>query len=146
MIGNEKGDKTMNKNWTMRLTSLALILCAILCIFSGITTWASEDKDSYTDLAEGVGTIREYWCDEITTDILVNRGTDIIVEKIIGICLDKEGNGQIVNCADPKYNYISYKSVEGRYVGAVILTLCIFQPCNEYEDDVVQRFDYILER
>lgn len=122
------------------LWATALILCITLIICSGILTSASE----YTDLAEGVGTVREYWCDELTTDILVNRGTDVIIEKIIGICLDSEGNGQIVNPADPEYNYISYKSVKGVYPGDVVLTLCIYQPCNDYEDDVAQRFDYVL--
>lgn len=136
-----------NYKWIARLARLAAILCGILCVCSWMISSGMVAKaEDYSKLADGVGTIREYWCDELTTDILVNRGTDIIVEKIIGICQDTEGNGQIVNCSDPQHNYISYKGVEDRYVGAVILTICIYQPCNEFEDDVVQRFDYILGR
>lgn len=45
-----------------------------------------------------------------------------------------------------KYNYISYKGVKGIRKGDVVLTICIYNPGTNYEDDIVERFDYIIDR
>ena len=126
------------------VTALNVVLLAFVLMILFSCSGIASETDSYTDLTNGVGTVREYWCDELTTEILENRGSDILVEKIIGRCLDAEGNGQIINCSDPNYNYISYKNVEGVHTGDVVLTVCIYQPNNSYTDDIVVRFDYII--
>ena len=109
---------------------------------------AAESAGFYRNLInrERIGEIREYDCSQLTTEILETRGDDLIIEKIIGVCLDSKGNGQILNSADPNYDYISYRGVPGVHKGDVIMTLCIYNPGNGYVDDVADRFDYIIDR
>ena len=95
---------------------------------------------------EKIGAVREYWNEDVTSEVLTNRGDDIIIEKIIGTVIDRKGNGRVMNPADPDYDYISYKHVKGAHKGDVVLTVCIYTPGNTYEDDVCERFDYIIDR
>ena len=94
---------------------------------------------------KGIGRVREYYCNELTADILENRGDDIVIEKIIGVCENRKGDGRILNSADPDYDYISYRGVKGIKPGDVVLTICIYQPGNGYVDDVADRFDYVID-
>lgn len=136
----------MKKASYMKLVTAltAILLAFVLTIMFSYSGFATETETEYKFGAENLGTVREYWCDELTAEILENRGSDIIIEKIIGLCLDSEGNGRIVNTANPEYDYISYRSVPGVYQGDLVLTICIYQPNNAYVDDVVARFDYVL--
>lgn len=120
----------------MKKIIVAMVLVMLWC---SVTAKADEYEAAF----EGKGTIKEYWTGDLTIEILENRGADIVIEKIIGRCLDEEGNGEILNCSDP-YNYICYASVEDRYVGALILTICIYRPNSNLSDDIEARFDYVL--
>ena len=93
---------------------------------------------------ESIATVREYNTEDLTYDILANRNGDIIIEKMIGTVVDKKGNGKLYGMG--KYNYISYKGVKGIRKGDVVLTVVIYNPANNYEDDIVERFDYIIDR
>ena len=93
---------------------------------------------------EKIGVVREYYTEELSYDILANRGDDIIVEKTIGIVMDNRKNGKILGAK--KYNYISYRKVKGARKGDTILTICIYAPNSKGEDDIVERFDYIIDR
>lgn len=93
-----------------------------------------------------IAKVREYWCDDLSSETLVNRGDDIIVEKIIGTVTNNRKDGKILNPVDPNYDYISYKGVKGAKREDVILTICIYTPGNNYEDDICERFDYIIDR
>lgn len=124
------------------------IILMILVVLITVGTTAASSVGFYKKMIkrEKIGKIREYWNEDITCEILQNRGDDIIVEKIIGTVIDKKKNGRVMNTADPKYNYISYKGVKGARKGDVILTICIYTPGNSYEDDVCERFDYIIDK
>lgn len=91
-----------------------------------------------------IGVVREYNAEDLTGDILRSRNGDIIIEKMIGTVVDKKGNGKLYGMG--KYNYISYKGVKGIRKGDVVLTICIYNPANNDEDDIVERFDYIIDR
>ena len=93
---------------------------------------------------EKIGVVREYYTEELSYDILANRGDDIIVEKTIGIVMDNRKNGKILGAKE--YNYISYRKVKGARKGDTILTICIYAPNSKGEDDIVERFDYIIDR
>lgn len=127
-----------------KVTIILMILMTIITI----TASAATSVGFYKKLIkrEKIGKIREYWNEDITCEILQNRGDDIIVEKIIGTVVDRKGNGRIMNPVDPKHDYISYKSVKCARKGNVILTICIYTPGNNYEDDVCERFDYIIDK
>lgn len=62
-----------------------------------------------------------------------------------GFCMDNNGNGILLNQndlmpIDDYYNYIGYdKNLMGKY----IYTLCIYNPLNNYCDDIIIRYDFI---
>lgn len=91
---------------------------------------------------EKIGRIRQYYSDRLNDNILKNRGDDIIIEKVIGVVVDKKRNGRVIS-GD---GYISYKRVNGAKKGDVIFTLFIYAPGNSCIDDIVDRFDYIIDR
>ena len=121
--------------------------CFAMLPFAAMEAKATEPVNFYRNLInrEHIGEIREYDCSQLTREILETRGDDLIIEKIIGICLDSKGNGQILNSADPDYDYISYRGVKGVHKGDVVMTLCIYNPGNGYTDDVADRFDYVID-
>jgi len=91
-----------------------------------------------------IGVVREYYTDKLTGDILRNRGDDIIVERIIGKVIDNKGNGKVLGVED--YDYISYNGVNGICKGDIVMTVCIYAPNSDGEDDIIERFDYIIDR
>lgn len=94
---------------------------------------------------EQIGVVREYYTEELSYDLLVNRGDDIIIEKSIGVVINGKKDGRIYGNGN-KYNYISYRNVKGCRKGDTILTICIYNPSSKAEDDIIERFDYIIDR
>lgn len=94
---------------------------------------------------EKIGIVREYNTEDLTYDILANRNGDIIIEKMIGTVTNKKRDGRLMGVGS-RYNYISYRGVKGVKKGDTILTICIYNPANNYEDDIIKRFDYIIDR
>lgn len=94
---------------------------------------------------ESIATIRTYNAEDLTYDILANRNGDIIIEKMIGTVTNRKGDGRLMGVGN-KYNYISYKGVKGIRKGDTVLTVVIYNPSTNYEDDIVERFDYIIDR
>lgn len=93
---------------------------------------------------EQIGVVREYYTEDLTYNILANRGDDIIIEKSIGVVTNARKDGRLYGCG--KYNYISYRNVKGCRKGDTILTICIYNPGSKAEDDIIERFDYIIDR
>ena len=124
-----------------------VLTAIIFVLIAAVTVEAASSYAFYKKLVKKnkVGVIREYYSEDLTADILENRGDDIIVEKIIGTVINKKKDGRIMG-ADPNYNYISYKRVKGVKKGDTILTICIYTPGNSYTDDICERFDYIIDR
>lgn len=88
---------------------------------------------------------------DITMDMLTKRTTSrrIIVERIVGIVTNKErdGDGMILNSDDDNYNYISYSGTNLDYTtGTIVVTYLMYNPKTNYEDDIIERYDYILDR
>lgn len=115
--------------------------------FDTLLDSAEMDGGFYSLLAEELGIVRIYEPDELTAEILGARKGNgyIIIEKIIGICLDQNGNGRIINTADQYYNYISYRASKNVHRGDVVLTYCIYNPDTDGEDDIIERFDYVID-
>ena len=128
----------------------ATIITVILSLIVAITASAAGVRSAnwYKKYVKHhkIANVREYWNEDINYDLLANRGDDIIIEKILGTVVNGKKDGRILNPVDPKYDYISYKRVPDVQKGDVILTICIYQPNNSYEDDVVARFDYVIDR
>lgn len=101
----------------------------------------------YRQMVENLGIVEVYDCSELTAEILENRDGKIIIEECIGIVTNKQtGAGKLLNYTNPDYYYISYSSVDGIRDGSVVLTYFIYNPDSNYIDDILYRFDYIIDR
>lgn len=89
-----------------------------------------------------------YDSSELTADILESRKGTTIIERCIGFVTNGQtGDGAILNAADKNYNYISYRSIDQEYCdGTVILTYLIYNPDNNYIDDITERYDFVVSR
>lgn len=82
---------------------------------------------------------------QITEDLLLHRDGKMIISKVIGKCINSSGDGVILNPSSPDTNYISYRSVKGVTENSIIITYFIYNPDNNYTDDIIYRCDYIIE-
>lgn len=62
-----------------------------------------------------------------------------------GLCYNNNGDGVLLNRndlmpIDEYYNYIGY---DNNLMGKYIYTLCIYNPLNNYCDDIILRYDYV---
>jgi len=123
-----------------------LLITALIGAITMATTARAESVDFYNQLSSDLNIIQVYETKDLKSDILENRNGNIIIEKIIGQVLNTEGDGIIINTEDDYYNYISYRGVEGAEVGDIVFTYCIYNPDTTYTDDIIERFDYIIDK
>ena len=84
---------------------------------------------------------------DLSLEDLRNRNGKIIIEKLLGKVINETGDGKILNPNDKDHDYISYKShMEDFEVGDIIVSYCIYNPDTAYDDDIIERFDYIVDR
>lgn len=98
--------------------------------------------DFYKELADESATINMYDTANLNAEILENRNGTLIIERCIGKCADIDGNGYVLEFPD---EYISYKNVENVKPGDTILTYFIYNPNTNYADDIMYRYDYVLD-
>lgn len=106
---------------------------------------AAESLDFYRNLTAEEGLVQVVETCDLDYDNLTSRNGSFIIEEVYGVVLDSEGNGEIMNASDPDYNYINYSDVAGAKTGDVILTVLIYNPETNYEDDILYRYDYIID-
>jgi hypothetical protein len=89
-----------------------------------------------------------YDSSELTLEILENRNGITIIERCIGVVTDKAaGDGKTLNAPDEMGDYIGYRSIGHKiYDGTVILTYFVYNPGNNYFDDITDRYDFVLCR
>lgn len=120
---------------------------------SAETTQTLEDR-FIADLHERFGDNIQfviYDTDDLTLEVLEHRTErdELIVERCVGVVTNavRQGDGRIINTAEDYYNYISYSCV-GFEVndGTIVLSYMVFNPDTDYEDDIIERFDYAVTR
>lgn len=75
-----------------------------------------------------------------TYEELINRNGRIYIEVVSGIVLDKKGNGKQLNTSSDSGNYIAYND---KYkAGDKVISLFIYNPLSNAEDDIIARLDY----
>lgn len=107
-----------------------------------ITEKAMKNINLYRELSDDIGAIKVYDSSELTYEILNNRNGSVIVEKTIGIVLDSDGNGKQLNPSVESQDYIHYTNIP---VGSVVLTVFVYNPDTNTEDDILIRTDYVLD-
>ena len=79
----------------------------------------------------------------LTGDVLEARNGKTIVERCYGVVENaKTGDGKLLNPYDPDYDYISYKGVSFEIEnGLEVFTYLVYNPDNNYVDDILFRID-----
>lgn len=98
----------------------------------------------------GYNNIDIYDTEDITESLLLSRTESdrVIVERCIGMVTNAEqqGDGVVLNAPDD-HNYISYRNVDFKTCdGTIILTYLIYNPDTTYTDDIIERYDFCLDR
>lgn len=116
-----------------------------------------QDVGDYSTLERGFLSRYEYDGEPISKvydtsrlsySTITKRKGKVICERCIGIVTDADnGDGRVLNTDDEEYNYISYRFFDQPYKeGTVIVTYLVYDPYNNYEDDIVDRYDFVLTR
>lgn len=108
---------------------------------------AYDLPDAVIEKAESYEMPIEIWeTDDLTLEAITTRTerNALVIERLVGVVLDTEGNGRVLNTDDPYYNYISYRSVPNAHTGDIVVTYCIYDPSTDVEDDIIDRFDTII--
>lgn len=132
-----------------------IIITIIVAVFIATPTFAN--LRAYEEIArefdnEVAPPEKVFATDDLTAEILQNRVSCgyVVVEKIIGVCINGKGDGKILNTKKSSYiNYHrTYDYSTGKRVkkGDVVLTYLIYNPNSNLIDDVVERIDYIISR
>ena len=137
----------------INISSISAGIIAVLVVVVAVCSVGILDnpiENNVISLLENAGfkNVKVYDSSEITPDILENREGKTIVERCYGIVLDMEtGDGRIINAADGAGNYISYRSVYQTHdENSIILTYLVYNPENNYCDDIIIRYDFVLEK
>ena len=131
----------MKSKDTLKLVGLMLL--ALTAAFAGPFS-VSGQRGKYSFAKSDDANLRIYSSDELTYDILSSRNGALIWERIEGMCLDTEGNGKVITHKGSDYDYISYRKAKHVKPGDQVVTYCLYNPENNYEDDIILRYDYVV--
>jgi hypothetical protein len=134
----------------MNMKKISILWVLILALIVTTMAWANNTSETNaTDFyayADPLDLIKIIDTQDLTLEDLENRNGKLIIERVIGIVEDAEtGDGRCFN-GEEYYNYISYKGTPGISNGDIICSYMIYNPDNNYEDDIIMRFDYIIDR
>lgn len=115
------------------------IIFAFIMFVAFVFSAPSEIK-YYSKANDNISIINSY---DLTIEELQSRNGKLIIEVVIGQ-VDNFVTGAGHQLDNPNY-YISYSGVEGISNGNIICTYFIYNPENNYEDDIMYRYDYIID-
>lgn len=129
-----------------KIKKALVVTLASISIIGNVTS-APVQARTYTDVAKNAPITRVIDCDKLTEKMLTYRSNKkrhiMYIERIIGKVTDNEKNGTVLNPPEDGGYYISYASVEDAEIGDVIVTYCVYNPYSNYDDDVIERWDFI---
>lgn len=121
---------------TLMLGIAAVVILMLFMLFP-------KNENKYYAIADKHVSIEIINSCDLTLEMLQNRNGKLIIEKVIGeVDNFVTGAGHILD--NPDY-YISYAGVDGISNGNIICSYMIYNPDNNYEDDIIYRFDYIID-
>lgn len=127
-----------------RIKKVLLATLATLTVI-GNTTSAPVNATECSEAVKAAPMVKVIDCNDLTEEMLTTRTERNImyIERIIGKVTDNEKNGKVLNPPVDGGYYISYASVKGARKGDVIITYCVYNPFSNYDDDVIERWDFI---
>lgn len=127
-----------------RIKKALIVTLATLTVI-GNTTSAPVNATEYSEAVKAAPMVKVIDCNDLTEEMLTTRTEHRImyIERIIGKVTDNEKNGIVLNPPEDGGYYISYASVEDAEIGDTIITYCVYNPFSNYDDDVIERWDFI---
>lgn len=150
----------MKKVCSLLIVAFLLITCgcsakekSVIVEFNGeqhTITGFEEIESSLISLLNAAGNdnIELYDCSELTSEVLESRKGTTIVERCIGIVTDEQsGDGRVLNLPEDCGYYISYRGIYRPISnGTIMLSYMVYNPDNNYIDDIMERYDFVLSR
>ena len=126
----------LKKVITITLASISII---------GNTTSAPVQATEYTEAVKAAPITKVIDCNDLTEEMLTTRAEHNVmyIECIVGRVTDNKKNGKVLNPPEDGGYYISYASVADAEIGDTIITYCVYNPYSNYDDDVIERWDFI---
>ena len=127
-----------------RIKKVLLATLATLTVI-GNTTSAPVNATECSEAVKAAPMVKIIDCNDLTEEMLTTRKDHNVmyIERIIGKVTDNEKNGTVLNPPVDGGYYISYASVKGARKGDLIITYCVYNPFSNYDDDVMERWDFI---
>ena len=130
-----------SKGFSDEAKTMMLGIAAIITMM--VLMCATPKENKYYKIAEDFDNIEIINSCDLTIEELQARNGKLIIERVIGqVDNFVTGAGHILD--NPNF-YISYKGVDGISNGNIICTYFIYNPQNNYEDDIMYRYDYIID-
>lgn len=128
----------------VKLKKVITITLASISIIGNVTS-APVHATECSEAVKAAPIIKVIDCNDLTEEMLTTRKEKNImyIERIIGKVTDNEKNGKVLNPPEDGGYYISYASVKGVRKGDTIITYCVYNPYSNYDDDVIERWDFI---
>ncbi len=125
-----------------KLKKALVVTLASISIIGNITPVNATECSEVVKAAPMVKVID---CNDLTEEMLTTRTEHNVmyIERIIGKVTDNAKNGKVLNPPEDGGYYISYASVEDARKGDTIITYCVYNPFSNYDDDVIERWDFI---
>ena len=129
-----------------KLKKALVVTLASISIIGNIISTPVQAR-TYTDVAKNSPITKVIDCDKLTEKMLTHRSSKkhhiMYIERIYGIVTDNEKNGTVLNPPEDGGYYISYASVDDAEIGDTIITYCVYNPYTNWDDDVIERWDFI---
>lgn len=127
-----------------RIKKAITITLATVSIIGNVIS-APVQARTFPDVAKNAPVTCVIDCNDLTEEMLTTRAERNVmyIERIIGKVTDNAKNGKVLNPPVDGGYYISYASVEDARKGDTIITYCVYNPFSNYDDDVIERWDFI---
>lgn len=127
-----------------KLKKALVVTLASISIIGNVTS-APVNATEYTKAVKAAPITKVINCNDLTEEMLTTRADHNImyIERIYGIVTDNKKNGKVLNPPVDGGYYISYASVKGARKGDTIVTYCVYNQYSNYDDDVIERWDFI---
>lgn len=127
-----------------RVKKALVVALASISIIGNVTS-APVQARTFPDVAKNAPITKVIDCNDLTEEMLTTRADHNImyIERIIGRVTDNEKNGTVLNPPKDGGYYISYASVKNARKGDIIVTYCVYNPYTNWDDDVIERWDFI---
>ena len=129
-----------------RIKKALIVTLATLTVI-GNTASAPVNATECSEAVKATPMVKVIDCNDLTEEMLTTRADHNImyIERIIGKVTDNEKNGIVLNPPEDGGYYISYASVEDAEIGDTIITYSVYNPFSNYDDDVIERWDFIQQ-